>query len=90
MSEEEKEFGFDVKSIDWKDYINNIHILGLRRHVMNERGMGSSCLNFVLCNHLSYAAKNLVKYVYAFPSFLGSLRQYECGNNYKVSSLYML
>ncbi|KAL4021150.1 hypothetical protein IC575_019941 [Cucumis melo] len=35
MSEEEKrEFGFDVESIDWKDYITNVHIPGLRRHVM--------------------------------------------------------
>ncbi|RDX87381.1 Fatty acyl-CoA reductase 2, partial [Mucuna pruriens] len=42
MSEEEKrEFGFDVKSIDWKDYITNVHIPGLRRHVMKGRGMGS-------------------------------------------------
>ncbi|KAK7278796.1 hypothetical protein RJT34_23832 [Clitoria ternatea] len=40
MSEEEKkEFGFDVKSIDWKDYITNVHIPGLRRHVMKGRGM---------------------------------------------------
>ncbi|KAK7392762.1 hypothetical protein VNO78_21209 [Psophocarpus tetragonolobus] len=42
MSEEEKrEFGFDVKSIDWKDYITNVHIPGLRRHVMKGRGMGN-------------------------------------------------
>ncbi|KAL1331705.1 fatty acyl-CoA reductase 2, chloroplastic [Arachis hypogaea] len=42
MSEEEKrEFGFDVKAIDWKDYITNVHIPGLRRHVMKGRGMGS-------------------------------------------------
>ncbi|XP_019455007.1 PREDICTED: fatty acyl-CoA reductase 2-like [Lupinus angustifolius] len=42
MSEEEnKEFGFDVKSIDWKNYITNVHIPGLRRHVMKGRGMGS-------------------------------------------------
>ncbi|XP_077210012.1 jojoba acyl CoA reductase-related male sterility protein [Tasmannia lanceolata] len=40
MSEEEKKsFGFDVGSIDWKDYIPNIHIPGLRRHVMKGRGM---------------------------------------------------
>ncbi|XP_052173634.1 fatty acyl-CoA reductase 2, chloroplastic [Diospyros lotus] len=40
MSEEErKEFGFDVGSIDWKDYILNVHIPGLRRHVMKGRGM---------------------------------------------------
>jgi len=42
MSEKEKrEFGFDVKSIDWNDYITNVHIPGLRRHVMKGRGMGS-------------------------------------------------
>lgn len=40
MSEEEKRtFGFDVGSIDWKDYISNIHIPGLRSHVVKGRGM---------------------------------------------------
>ncbi|GAV86140.1 SET domain-containing protein/Sterile domain-containing protein/NAD_binding_4 domain-containing protein [Cephalotus follicularis] len=40
MSEGEKmKFGFDVGSIDWKDYITNVHIPGLRRHVMKGRGM---------------------------------------------------
>ncbi|KAH7554239.1 hypothetical protein JRO89_XS12G0140500 [Xanthoceras sorbifolium] len=40
MSEEEKrQFGFDVGSIDWKDYITNVHIPGLKRHVMKGRGM---------------------------------------------------
>ncbi|XP_038883521.1 fatty acyl-CoA reductase 2, chloroplastic-like [Benincasa hispida] len=41
MSEEEKrEFGFDVESIDWTDYITNVHIPGLRRHVMKgKRGI---------------------------------------------------
>ncbi|EOY09603.1 hypothetical protein QUC31_010428 [Theobroma cacao] len=40
MSEEEKRnFGFDVGSMDWKDYIKNVHIPGLRRHVMKGRGM---------------------------------------------------
>ncbi|XP_038719670.1 fatty acyl-CoA reductase 2, chloroplastic isoform X2 [Tripterygium wilfordii] len=39
MSEEEKKrFGFDVGSIDWRDYITNVHIPGLRRHVMKGRG----------------------------------------------------
>ncbi|BAT96478.1 hypothetical protein LR48_Vigan02g022100 [Vigna angularis] len=43
MSEEEKkEFGFDVKSIDWKEYITNVHIPGLRRHVMKGRGMSNN------------------------------------------------
>ncbi|KAJ9558940.1 hypothetical protein OSB04_013554, partial [Centaurea solstitialis] len=33
MSEEEKRtFGFDVGKIDWRDYISNVHIPGLRRH----------------------------------------------------------
>ncbi|KAK7244694.1 hypothetical protein RIF29_39519 [Crotalaria pallida] len=42
MSEEEKkEFGFDVKSIDWKNYITSVHIPGLRRHVMKGRGMSN-------------------------------------------------
>ncbi|KAL8147186.1 hypothetical protein AgCh_004781 [Apium graveolens] len=42
MSEEEKRtFGFNLGSIDWKDYISNVHIPGLRRHVMKERGMCS-------------------------------------------------
>lgn len=41
MSEEEKrEFGFDVESIDWTDYITNVHIPGLKRHVMKgKRGI---------------------------------------------------
>ncbi|ERN04448.1 hypothetical protein AMTRI_Chr03g140830 [Amborella trichopoda] len=39
MSEEERRsFGFDVESINWKDYISNVHIPGLRRHVMKGRG----------------------------------------------------
>ncbi|KAL9428312.1 hypothetical protein AB3S75_030325 [Citrus x aurantiifolia] len=40
MSEEEKrKFGYDVGSIDWKEYITNVHIPGLRRHVMKGRGI---------------------------------------------------
>lgn len=40
LSEEEKKmFGFDVKSIDWKDYIANVHIPGLRNHVMKGKGL---------------------------------------------------
>ncbi|CAN0927498.1 Fatty acyl-CoA reductase 2, chloroplastic [Linum grandiflorum] len=42
MSEDEKrKFGFDVGSIDWRDYITNVHIPGLRRHVMKGRGTSS-------------------------------------------------
>ncbi|OMO68797.1 Fatty acyl-CoA reductase [Corchorus olitorius] len=38
MSEVEKKmFAFDVRSIDWNDYIVNVHIPGLRRHVMKEK-----------------------------------------------------
>lgn len=36
-AEESRQFGFDIESIDWKDYIKNIHIPGLRRHVMKGR-----------------------------------------------------
>ncbi|GAB2295442.1 hypothetical protein Dimus_029609 [Dionaea muscipula] len=40
MSEEERRiFHFDVGSIDWQDYISNVHIHGLRRHVMKGRGL---------------------------------------------------
>lgn len=40
MSKEERQqFGFDVEKIDWKDYISNVHIPGLRRHVMKGRGL---------------------------------------------------
>ncbi|KAK9153356.1 hypothetical protein Sjap_000836 [Stephania japonica] len=38
MSEEEKKsFGFDVRSIDWKDYICYTHLPGLRRNVLMGR-----------------------------------------------------
>ncbi|PHT37045.1 Fatty acyl-CoA reductase 2 [Capsicum baccatum] len=43
MSKEEiRQFGFDVENIDWKDYISNVHIPGLRKHVMKGRGLSSS------------------------------------------------
>ncbi|ESR43101.1 hypothetical protein CICLE_v10011477mg [Citrus x clementina] len=35
--EEKKKFGFDMGSIDWKHYITNVHVPGLRRHVMKEK-----------------------------------------------------
>ncbi|KAK9286230.1 hypothetical protein L1049_014616 [Liquidambar formosana] len=35
--EEMTNFGFDVGSIDWEDYISNVHIPGLMRHVMKGR-----------------------------------------------------
>ncbi|XP_074353003.1 fatty acyl-CoA reductase 2, chloroplastic-like [Apium graveolens] len=38
LSEKErKEFGFDVSSIDWKDYFISVHFPGIRKHVMKER-----------------------------------------------------
>ncbi|KAK4790517.1 hypothetical protein SAY86_017821 [Trapa natans] len=36
-TEELKTFMVDLKSIDWKNYFMNIHIPGLRRHVLKER-----------------------------------------------------
>ncbi|XAR54294.1 Long-chain-fatty-acyl-CoA reductase [Bertholletia excelsa] len=43
MSEEEKrEFGFDVEEIDWKHYFTNVHIPGLRKHVLKGRLPSSS------------------------------------------------
>jgi fatty acyl-CoA reductase len=43
MSAEEKAaFHFDVRSIDWTDYITNVHIPGLRKHVMKGRGVAAS------------------------------------------------
>ena len=29
-------FHFDMRSIDWMDYITNVHIPGLRKHVLKE------------------------------------------------------
>lgn len=31
--EEMKNFGFDVRSINWEQYISRIHIPGVRKHV---------------------------------------------------------
>ncbi|XP_028774321.1 fatty acyl-CoA reductase 2-like [Neltuma alba] len=33
-AEEMKDFGFDVKSIDWEQYISKIHIPGVRKHLL--------------------------------------------------------
>ncbi|OEL29048.1 Fatty acyl-CoA reductase 2 [Dichanthelium oligosanthes] len=39
MSAEEKlRFDFDARSIDWMDYFTNVHIPGLRKHLMKGRG----------------------------------------------------
>ncbi|XP_030930989.1 fatty acyl-CoA reductase 2-like [Quercus lobata] len=35
--EEMRDFGFDVRGINWEHYIVDVHIPGLRRHVMKER-----------------------------------------------------
>ncbi|OQU84070.1 LOW QUALITY PROTEIN: hypothetical protein SORBI_3005G224601 [Sorghum bicolor] len=32
-----KRFHFDMRSVNWMDYITNIHIPGLRKHVLKER-----------------------------------------------------
>lgn len=46
LSPEEREsFGFDVKDIEWKNYIGNIHIPGLRKHVWKGRGTGKKIIN---------------------------------------------
>ncbi|GLJ05638.1 hypothetical protein SUGI_0021940 [Cryptomeria japonica] len=39
-AEEQRTFGFDIKKIKWKHYLANIHIPGLRQHVMKGRGVG--------------------------------------------------
>ncbi|ONK72607.1 uncharacterized protein A4U43_C04F21170 [Asparagus officinalis] len=40
MSKEEmRSFDFDVRGIAWDDYIANVHIPGLRKYVMKERGV---------------------------------------------------
>lgn len=35
-SEELKTFPVDLRSVDWKDYIVNIHLPGLRRYVLED------------------------------------------------------
>ena len=35
--EEIRDFGFNVGSINWEDYILNVHIPGFRRHVLKGR-----------------------------------------------------
>lgn len=41
-ADERNSFGFDVKNIEWKNYIGNIHIPGLRQYVLKGRGTGRS------------------------------------------------
>jgi fatty acyl-CoA reductase len=39
MSEEERaRFHSDVRSVDWEDYLINVHVPGVRKHVMKARG----------------------------------------------------
>lgn len=39
MSVEEKvRFPFDARSVDWMDYFTNVHIPGVKKHVMKGRG----------------------------------------------------
>lgn len=41
-AEEQLEFGFNIRSLDWADYLPNVHVPGLRKYVC--RGRGSSIL----------------------------------------------
>ncbi|CAD6202266.1 unnamed protein product [Miscanthus lutarioriparius] len=41
---ERARFHFDVRSVDWRDYITNVHIPGLRKHVMKGRGVAANQL----------------------------------------------
>ncbi|KAG2543183.1 fatty acyl-CoA reductase 2, chloroplastic-like [Panicum virgatum] len=41
---EQARFHFDVRSVDWTDYITNVHIPGLRKHVMKGRGVATNQL----------------------------------------------
>lgn len=41
---ERARFHFDVRSVDWTDYITNVHIPGLRKHVMKGRGVAANQL----------------------------------------------
>lgn len=37
-AEERARFPFDARSVDWMDYFTNVHIPGLKKHVMKGRG----------------------------------------------------
>jgi len=41
---ERARFHFDVRSVDWRDYITNVHIPGLRKHVTKGRGVAANQL----------------------------------------------
>ncbi|XP_062210015.1 fatty acyl-CoA reductase 2, chloroplastic-like [Phragmites australis] len=41
---EQARFHFDVRSVDWTDYITNVHIPGLRKYVMKGRGVAANQL----------------------------------------------
>jgi fatty acyl-CoA reductase len=36
-AQERARFDFDMRSVDWMDYITNVHIPGLRKHVLKEK-----------------------------------------------------
>jgi fatty acyl-CoA reductase len=38
-AEERMRFPFDARSVDWMDYFTNVHIPGLKKHVMKGRGV---------------------------------------------------
>uniref|UniRef100_A0A0A8Z8U7 Fatty acyl-CoA reductase C-terminal domain-containing protein n=1 Tax=Arundo donax TaxID=35708 RepID=A0A0A8Z8U7_ARUDO len=45
MSEEERaRFHFDARSIDWMDYFTEVHIPGVRKHVMKGRSLATKPL----------------------------------------------
>ncbi|KAL6642512.1 hypothetical protein ACP70R_020693 [Stipagrostis hirtigluma subsp. patula] len=45
MSEEERErFHLDARSVDWRHYFTNVHVPGLKKHVIKGRGVAASCL----------------------------------------------
>ncbi|RLM77992.1 hypothetical protein C2845_PM12G14000 [Panicum miliaceum] len=37
-AEERARFYLDVRRVDWMDYVTNVHIPGLRKHVLKSRG----------------------------------------------------
>lgn len=34
--EEKRKFGFNIRNIDWEDYFVNVHLPGLRKHVLKK------------------------------------------------------
>nr|CAB3467929.1 unnamed protein product [Digitaria exilis] len=46
--EERVRFPFDPRSVDWMDYFTNVHIPGLKKHVMKGRGSLRTAKHFCL------------------------------------------